>query len=116
MAVIIGAAGGFVGTGISNDWQFERDGESLALQYMGATLIGGMANAISFGLGPINGEIAKGTVSQIVRSIGYEGMKDFTYNLVTGGIISWFSTFTNRIISTMLSTPVEPSLPVISIS
>lgn len=115
-AVIIGAAGGFVGTGISNDWQFERDGESLALQYMGATLIGGMANAISFGLGPINGEIAKGTVSQIVRSIGYEGMKDFTYNLVTGGIISWFSTFTNRIISTMLSTPVEPSLPVISIS
>ena len=115
-AVIIGAAGGFVGTGISNDWQFDRDGESLALLYMGATLIGGMANAISFGLGPINGEIAKGTVSQIVRSIGYEGMKDFTYNLVTGGIISWFSTFTNRIISTMLSTPVEPSLPVISIS
>ena len=115
-AVIIGAAGGFVGTGISNDWQFERDGESLALQYMESALIGGMANAISFGLGPINGEIAKGTVSQIVRSIGYEGMKDFTYNLVTGGIISWFSTFTNRIISTMLSTPVKPSLPVISIS
>ena len=116
VAMGLGAFGGFVGTGISNDWKFQKDGESLALQYMGATLIGGMANAISFGLGPINGEIAKGTVSQIVRSIGYEGMKDFTYNLVTGGIISWFSTFTNRIISTMLSTPVEPSLPVISIS
>ena len=116
VAIGLGAFGGFVGAGISNDWKFKKDGESLALQYMGATLIGGMANAISFGLGPINGEIAKGTVSQIVRSIGYEGMKDFTYNLVTGGIISWFSTFTNRIISTMLSTPVEPSLPVISIS
>ena len=116
VAMGLGAFGGFVGTGISNDWKFQKDGESLALQYMGATLIGGMANAISFGLGPINGEIAKGTISQIVRSIGYEGMKDFTYNLVTGGIISWFSTFTNRIISTMLSTPVEPSLPVISIS
>ena len=116
VAMGLGAFGGFVGTGISNDWKFKKDGESLALQYMGATLIGGMANAISFGLGPINGEIAKGTVSQIVRSIGYERMKDFTYNLVTGGIISWFSTFTNRIISTMLSTPVEPSLPVISIS
>ena len=115
-ATVLGAVGGFVGTGISNDWKFQKDGESLALQYMGSALIGGMANAISFGLGPINGEIAKGTVSQIVRSIGYEGMKDFTYNLVTGGIISWFSTFTNRIISTMLSTPVEPSLPVISIS
>ena len=35
---------------------------------------------------------------------------------VGDGIISWFSIFTNRIISTMLSTPVEPSLPVISIS
>lgn len=116
VAIGLGAFGGFVGAGISNDWKFKKDGESLALQYMGATLIGGMANAISFGLGPINGEIAKGTVSQIVWSIGYEGMKDFTYNLVTGGIISWFSTFTNRIISTMLSTPVEPSLPVISIS
>ena len=116
VAIGLGAFGGFVGTGISNDWKFQKDGESLALQYMGATLIGGMANAISFGLGPINGEIAKGTVSQIVRSIGYEGMKDFTYNLVTGGIISWFSTFTNRIISTMLSTPVEPSLQVIAIS
>ena len=116
VAIGLGAFGGFVGTGISNDWKFKKDGESLALQYMGATLIGGMANAISFGLGPINGEIAKGTVSQIVRSIGYEGMKDFTYNLVTGGIISWFSTFTNRIISTILSTPVEPSLQVISIS
>ena len=116
VAIGLGAFGGFVGTGISNDWKFKKDGESLALQYMGATLIGGMANAISFGLGPINGEIAKGTVSQIVRSIGYEGMKDFTYNLVTGGIISWFSTFTNRIISTMLSTPVEPSLQVIAIS
>ena len=116
VAIGLGAFGGFVGTGISNDWKFKKDGESLALQYMGATLIGGMANAISFGLGPINGEIAKGTVSQIVRSIGYDGMKDFTYNLVTGGIISWFSTFTNRIISTMLSTPVEPSLQVISIS
>ena len=116
VAIGLGAFGGFVGAGISNDWKFKKDGESLALQYMGATLIGGMANAISFGLGPINGEIAKGTVSQIVRSIGYEGMKDFTYNLVTGGIISLFSTFTNRIISTMLSTPVEPSLPVISIS
>ena len=115
-ATVLGAVGGFVGTGISNDWKFQKDGESLALQYMGSALIGGMANAISFGLGPINGEIAKGTVSQIVWSIGYEGMKDFTYNLVTGGIISWFSTFTNRIISTMLSTPVEPSLPVISIS
>ncbi len=116
VAIGLGAIGGFVGTGISNDWKFKKDGESLALQYMESALIGGMANAISFGLGPINGEIAKGTVSQIVRSIGYEGMKDFTYNLVTGGIISWFSTFTNRIISTMLSTPVEPSLPVISIS
>ena len=116
VAIGLGAFGGFVGAGISNDWKFQKDGESLALQYMGSALIGGMANAISFGLGPINGEIAKGTVSQIVRSIGYEGMKDFTFNLVTGGIISWFSTFTNRIISTMLSTPVEPSLPVISIS
>ena len=115
-AVGLGAAGAAIGTAISNDWKMKKDGESLALQYMESALIGGMANAISFGLGPINGEIAKGTVSQIVRSIGYEGMKDFTYNLVTGGIISWFSTFTNRIISTMLSTPVEPSLPVISIS
>ena len=115
-AVGLGAAGAAIGTAISNDWKMKKDGESLALQYMESALIGGMANAISFGLGPINGEIAKGTISQIVRSIGYEGMKDFTYNLVTGGIISWFSTFTNRIISTMLSTPVEPSLPVISIS
>ena len=115
-AVGLGAAGAAIGTAISNDWKMKKDGESLALQYMESALIGGMANAISFGLGPINGEIAKGTVSQIVRSIGYEGMKECTYNLVTGGIISWFSTFTNRIISTMLSTPVEPSLPVISIS
>lgn len=115
-AVGLGAAGAAIGTAISNDWKMKKDGESLALQYMESALIGGMANAISFGLGPINGEIAKGTVSQIVRSIGYEGMKDFTYNLVTGGIISWFSTFTNRIISTMLSTPVEPTLPAISIS
>ncbi len=48
VAIGLGAFGGFVGTGISNDWKFKKDGESLALQYMGATLIGGMANAISF--------------------------------------------------------------------
>ena len=113
IAGIFGAAGAVVGTGIANDWKGSKNGEDIRYQYIGSAIAGGIANVISFGLGPVNGEIVKGSVREVVFMICFEGMKNFTDNAIYGGAISAFTTFMNREISSM---PLKPSEPVIQIS
>lgn len=113
IAGMFGAAGAVVGTGIANDWKGSKNGEDIRYQYIGSAIAGGIANVISFGLGPVNGEIVKGSVREVVFMICFEGMKNLTDNAISGGVISAFTTFMNREISSM---PLKPSEPVIQIS
>lgn len=102
-----------VGTGIANDWKGSKNGEDIRYQYIGSAIAGGITNVISFGLSPINGEIVKGPVREVVFMLCFEGMKNFTDNAIYGGAISAFTTFMNREISSM---SLKPSEPVIQIS
>ena len=58
-----GAISGVVGTGISTDWQADP------LDYTASAIVTGGLNMVSFGMAPINGEILKGTVNQMIQAI-----------------------------------------------
>ena len=58
-----GALGGVVGKGISTDWTADP------LDYAASALVGGGLNMISLGTAPINGEILKGTLSQMIDNV-----------------------------------------------
>ena len=58
-----GALSGVVGTGISTDWQADT------VDYFGAAMLGAGLNMISFGTAPINGEIIRGTIPQMIDDV-----------------------------------------------
>ena len=91
IAGTFGAVGSAVGTGISTDWEADP------VDYTVSALVGAGANIVSFGLAPMNGEIAKGTISSIVKGIVREGFKDFSMNVATGGIVAVGATWITRV-------------------
>ena len=93
IASAFGAAGSVVGTGISTDWKADP------LDYTASALVGGLTNMISFGLAPMNGEIAKGTITSIVKDIIVLGVKDLAMNVATGVIVAAGATWTTRVIT-----------------
>ena len=91
-----GALGGVVGTGISTDWQAEPT------EYVGAALLGAGLNMVSFGTAPINGQIMKGTVPQMIDGIiQVSGAKctDLFENAMYGTIIAEASVWIYRVMS-----------------
>ena len=93
IAGAMGAAGSVVGTGISTDWKADAE------DYVASALVGGLTNVISFGLAPINGEIAKESVTTVVKGIFREGFKSLGENVSTGSIIATFATWITRAIT-----------------
>ena len=65
VVAISGAAGSIVGTGISSDWEARPD------EYFGTAILGAGLNMVSFGTAPLNGQILKGTIPQMIDSIFY---------------------------------------------
>ena len=90
IAGVMGAIGSAVGTGISTDWEADP------LDYAASALVGGLANMLSFGLAPINGEIGKGALT-IMKGIVEEGFKDLTMNVATGTIIATGAIWITRV-------------------
>ena len=93
IAATSGVLGAAVGTGISTDWEADP------MDYAASALVGAGANIISFGLAPMNGEIAKGTITSIVKGIVQEGLKDFSMNVATGGVVAVGATWITRVIT-----------------
>lgn len=91
IAGVFGAAGAAVGTGISTDWQADP------IDYTVSALVGGLANMVSFGLAPINGEITKRTAIEIVKGIFREGVNDLASNVITGTIVAAGATWITRV-------------------
>ena len=93
IAAFAGGVSGFVGTGMSSNWSATPE------EYIGNILYGAVFNSLSFGTGPINGEIAKGTIREVVRDIGNHGVLNLAGNMVSGGLITAFGTLANRFIT-----------------
>lgn len=54
---------------------------------------------ISFGLAPINGEIAKGSLTCIFKGLINEGVKDFGMNVATGTVVATGATWITRVVN-----------------
>ncbi len=88
-----GAVGNAVGTGISSDWKADP------LDYAAAAIVGGITNAISFGLAPINGEIVKAPLVQVTKNLITEGVKAFGENTAMGTIVAVGTIWITRVIT-----------------
>ena len=86
----LGALGSAVGTGISSDWTAEPN------EYIGAAIVGGGMNIISFGTAPINGEIPKAGLRAMMDMVVYDGVNNLTENAVMSTIIAVGTTWIIR--------------------
>ena len=93
IAGAFGAVGSFVGTGISTGWKADP------MDYLASALVGAGTNMISFGLAPINGEIAKGSVGRVIQGIVREGFNDFQMNVATGSIVATGAIWITRVMT-----------------
>ena len=96
VAAFSGAAGGVVGTGISTEWQADP------IDYAGSAVLGAGLNMVSLGTAPLNGQIIKGTIPQMVDSIFYTcGTSNpaLLENAVTGTIIAEASVWIYKVIT-----------------
>ena len=92
VAGALGAIGSAVGAGISSDWEADP------VEYLAAGVVGGLTNMLSFGLAPINGEIAKAGVLTVLKESVKIGSKDLAMNATTGAIVSIGATWINRVL------------------
>ncbi|MBE6039157.1 MAG: hypothetical protein E7218_08195 [Anaerofustis stercorihominis] len=89
-------AGGFGALGSVVGVRSSYGEDASMIDYAASAIVGSMANMISFGTGPINGEIAKGALKDVVKELVQTGMDFLVENVVSGGIISFFTTMTIR--------------------
>ena len=91
-----GAVGGALGVGVATDWTADP------MDYMGAAVVGGTMNVLSLGTAPINGEIVKGTLSQMVDNIFFEcsyKIGSLIENTIIGTIIAETGTLLTRAVT-----------------
>lgn len=93
IAGAFGAIGSVVGTGISTDWEADP------LDYAASAVVGGAMNLLSFGLAPINGEVAKGTITSIAKGLWDAGVGDLAMNVAMGTIVAEGCIWITRVIT-----------------